>query len=140
MPGAGFSSTRVSMPSVARSTTPAIAGHLGHEAVGRLPGRDPGRLGPVARAEVELDRPSDAAVHLGRHEPGGDPGPAGDRLPDLFGGPGNLDVQVDGPGPGRVVVLGAHGASSGSGEGAAGSGWATTTRRWERPPGALASW
>src|SRR5262249_28124202 len=91
------------------------------------------------RAEVHLHRNglSVTFLELGRHEPGRNPRPGGNGLPDFLRRAGDLDLDLDRTAS-RGFFLHAHDGSLGSGF--CGRGWATTTRRCARPPAADASW
>src|SRR5262249_18520864 len=128
-----------------RERRPAQPGLVfGDEAVRRLPFGDR-RARHHAAAEVEREGPTDSPIELRRHEPRRDAGAGCDRLPDPFWGAFGFDL--DAATPGRLF-LHAHDQDSVGGmepgpdwpSADLPSGWASTTTRCRRPPGAVASW
>src|SRR5204862_2804061 len=119
-----------------RRAAPALA--LRGKPPRRIPGRHDG-TGFHARAEVQRhrNRPSVALLELRRHEPGRNTRPSGDGAPDFLRRAGDLDFDLDGTAPGGFF-LHAHDGSLESDF--CGRGYATTTRRCARPPGADTSW
>jgi hypothetical protein len=110
-------------------------GRLGDKAVRRLPFGDRGdRVHAVARPEMADRLAADAPVHLRRHEPGRYSRPRRDRLPYCLGRSRHLDFGLHGAPP-RWVLLDWHDQSFPT----TGVGWARTTSRCGRPPGAAAS-
>ena len=115
------------------------AGHAGDvlavdEAVRGFPADDLG--GHVLRAHVRDLASAEAFLRLRRQEPGAEAGRRGERLPDLLGRTGDLDLELETEGD----VGGSHDSSSGSSERGPmpsseliGRGWAATTRRCGRP-------
>ena len=105
------------------------------EAVRRVPADDVG--GGVLGSHVGHEPAAEALLGLGGQEPGADAGRGGERVPDLLGRAGDLDLELETEGD---VGGGHHDCSSGSSEkGPAaapeliGRGWAATTRRCGRP-------
>src|ERR687893_1228712 len=84
--------------------------HLLHDPPGRLVGGDVAGYG--AGAHVEGERPARALLDLGRVEPCAHARSGGDRLPDLLGSAGDVDLQ------GEHAI--AH-------EGSLGRGWAASS-------------
>src|SRR4029077_6186750 len=74
---------------------------------------------------------------LGRYEPGRDPRPGGDGLPDFLRRAGDLEFDLEGSASGGFLFHAHDGSLSSE---FCGSGWATTIKRCARPPGADSSW
>src|SRR5437867_4306654 len=104
----------------------------------RIPGRADGtRL--HARAESHRHRHGRrvALLELRRHEPGRNPRPGGDGLPDFLRRAGDLDFDLDRTASGGFFL---HAHDGSLVLDVRGRGCATTTRRCARPPGADSSW